>query len=827
VNHEAKHLLDEALAGRSYLLFDGAMGTMLQKAGMPAGTLPELLNIQNPAMVTAVHRAYVAAGSQVVTANTFGANRAKLGGAASVEDVYKAAAACARAANPLLVAANMGPTGSLLKPLGTMDFDEAYELYAEQARAAVAAGMDLVIVETMSDILELKAAVLAVRENSDLPLVTSMTFGEDGCTFLGTSPEVAAATLTALGVDALGVNCSLGPNALLPLVRRMEPYAGVPLIVEANAGLPRVVDGVTTYDVSPDEYAEAARGLVEAGVTILGGCCGTTPAYIERVVGLVAGKTPTRTIPELPFCVTSPSRIVALPAGSHHIAVVGERINPTGKKRLKEALRSGDLDYVLGEAIDQKELGADVLDVNVGLPELDECAVLTQVCEAVQSVCDLPLQLDSTDVAAVERAARRYAGKPLVNSVNGKAESLATVLPVVAKYGCAVVALTLDERGIPERGDERFEIARRIVEAAEALGIPRSDVVVDCLCMAASTNQDQVRETLHAIRRVRAELGVKTTLGVSNISFGLPQRELVNAVFLSEAFGAGLDLPILNVKSARVRDVVAAARVLSGQDRGAAGFIEEYAGVANPYEAAAAGAQGAAGQGAVQGATGGAAGSDAAQGAGADGLLAQVRHLVLTGRKGPMREATERLLASRTPLEVIDGCFIPALDEVGARFEKGELFLPQLMASAEAVKAGFDAVRAAAPAAAGASKGSIVLATVKGDIHDIGKNIVKMLLENYGYRVYDLGRDVDPQLVLDAVRAHGVQLVGLSALMTTTVRAMEETIALLRREAPDVRVMVGGAVLTPEYARMVGADWYAKDAAESARIAGEFFAQEG
>ena len=834
--------LRRTFAGEEFLVFDGAMGTMLQEAGLKAGELPELLNFSHPETVTAIHRAYVEAGADVISANTFGANAHKLGDAASVEDVFAAAIACARKSGARYVAADIGPIGALLKPLGTMDFDEAYDLFAQQARAAQAAGADLFVVETMTDLLEAKAAVLACLECTELPVVATMTFGEDGCTFLGTSPEICAMTLSALGVQAVGINCSLGPDALAPLLVRMAPFARVPLMVQANAGLPRIEDGRTLYDIDAEAYAHAAEALLDVGATVVGGCCGTSPDYIARIRALVGAHTPMppqgRDVHA--FAVCSAQKTLVMQAGKPYANIIGERINPTGKKRLKEALRSGDFDYAVGEALDQAELGADALDVNVGLPELDEPRVLVEVMERIQAVCDLPLQIDSSDPEAVRRAVRRYAGKALINSVNGKAESLEVVLPIAAHYGCAVVGLTLDEDGIPETAEGRLAIARRIVQAAEEAGIPREDVVIDCLAMAASTNQRQVAQILRAMRLVHEELGVRCVLGVSNISFGLPQREMVNAVFLSQAFAAGLDLAIMNPKSRRMCDVVATQRVLNAQDEGAAAFIERYAQAPNPYDAPAsvqASEAGVVGASAKDAQVDGAAGSGAPMPAGAgasqdvaaglaDGAdaLSRARHLILTGRKAQMEAVTRELLASRDALEVIDGCFIPVLDEVGAKFERGELFLPQLMASAEAVKVGFDTVKACVPAGTAQDKGDIVLATVKGDIHDIGKNIVKMLLENYGYRVHDLGRDVAPEAVLECVQATGARLVGLSALMTTTVRSMEQTVELLHREAPGVKVMVGGAVLTPEYAATMGAEYYAKDAAESARIAGEFFA---
>ena len=799
----ADEYLARVIAGEEYLVFDGAMGTMLQAAGLEAGELPELLCLNNPDEVTAIHRAYVEAGSQAVTTNTFGANARKLGDAASVREVFAAAVSCVRAAGARYVAADIGPTGALLAPLGTMSFDEAYDLFAEQVRAAVDAGADIILIETMADLLETKAAVLAAKECSDLPVFATMTFGEDGRTFLGTSPRIAALTLSSLGVQVLGMNCSLGPDDLKPLVNAMLEVATCPVMVQANAGLPHVEDGRTVFSVSADAYAESVAGMVEAGVRIVGGCCGTNPAYIANLADIVRGKRPARPFAR-PLCsVTSAQEAVVLEG--RQVATIGERINPTGKKRLKEALRTGDSDYIINEAIAQTEAGADILDVNAGLPEIDEAAVLVDLVGKIQGVSGLPLQIDSSDPVAVEAAVRAYAGKPIINSVNGKQESLRAVLPIAKHYGCAVVGLTLDEEGIPPTAEERFAIAERIVHAAEAAGIPRQDVLIDCLVMAASTNQSEVVEILRAITLVRERLGVRTVLGVSNVSFGLPLREVVNATFLASAFAAGLDMPILNPLSDRYREVVDSWRVLCGQDVGAMRYIEGYAGKTIASSTTKASADGSSQEG-------------SASMADEEGL----RHFVITGRRAAAGAEVERMLdAGESAMAVIDDYLIPALDEVGNRFEAGTFFLPQLMASAEAAKAGFDVIRGRSTGGAVADKGSVAVATVKGDIHDIGKNIVRMLLENYGYTVYDLGRDVDPQAVVDCVKEHDIKLVGLSALMTTTVRGMEDTIALLREQAPDTKVFVGGAVLTPEYAQMVGADYYAKDAAEGARICAE------
>lgn len=877
--------LAAALRGERFLVFDGGMGTLIQQAGLDAlASPPDLLNFTHADAIEAIQRGYVEAGSDVITTNTFSASSLKLGDQASVGEVYTAAARIARAAGARYVAGDIGPTGALLEPLGTMSFDEAYEVFAEQARAAADAGCDIILIETMADLREAKSAVLAAIENTDLPVFVTMTFGEDGRTFLGTTPTIAAASLSAMGVSAVGVNCSLGPDALLPAVQQMACLARCPVMVQPNAGLPHMIDGETVYDVRPADFAAAMKPLIEAGASVVGGCCGTTPEFITELVKLTEGRMPAKRAYADAFVVTSAQEAVILPKGVSQVAVIGERINPTGKKKLKAALREGNYDYVVGEAVAQQQAGADILDVNAGLPDIDEPEVLGALVDTLQATITLPLQVDSSDPAAVESAVRRYAGKPLINSVNGKRVSLDAVLPIVRHYGCAVVGLTLDEDGIPPTAEGRFAVAERIVREAESRGIPRSDIAIDCLVMAAATNQAEIREVLRAVTLVKQRLGVRTVLGVSNVSFGMPQRNLINATFLAAAFGAGLDMPIMNPLAARYRDTVAAFRILNGQDAGAVKFLEEYAQAPDPYAvasggavAAAAGAVASAGAASGTGSTGagvspcavGVASSNALAGSSSAASAApeasavagsnscpipipdafsdcpdEVRNavsLVLSGRAKPMGPATERLLADHAPLDVIDGVFIPVLDVVGAKYDKGEFFLPQLMAAAEAVKAGFDVVRervasdaavglslsdadaAASSSVAPASERRVIVATVEGDIHDIGKNIVKMLLENYGFSVIDLGRDVPPERVVEAARDNDVRLVGLSALMTTTVKAMERTIELLHRELSGVSVMVGGAVLTPDYAKQIHADFYAKDAAESARIATRFF----
>ena len=767
-----------------FLVLDGAMGTMLQDA-LPAGKAPETLNVTNPDAVLAVHRAYVQAGADVVTANTFGANRLKYHGEYPLGEVIAAAVQIAKRSGAKAVALDVGPTGALLEPFGTCTVEEAVDAFREQITLGVQAGADLVLIETMTDLLEAKAALLAAKEVTDKPVFVSMSFEAKGRTFLGTDAAAAAVTLSALGADAVGVNCSLGPETLLPIVDTFLRYASVPVLVQPNAGLPSMRDGKTVYDVSPEDFALSVGKMLDRGVTIVGGCCGTSPEYIRLLREEADTHTPAERTPFSGSAVASAAKCVLLDGCT---TVIGERINPTGKKKLKQALREGDYDYVAEEALSQAAAGADVLDVNAGLPDIDEKTVLSRMVDEIQMVTDLPLQIDSADPQAIERAARRYRGKPIINSVNGKAENLAAVLPIVRRYGAAVVGLTLDENGIPETAEGRFAIAEKIVNTALSMGIPKKDIFIDCLVLTASTNQDMVMQTVRAVELVKTRLGCKTVLGVSNVSFGLPARELLNRTFLAAALGAGLDLPILNPLSKAYMDTVQAFRVLHGEDREAAAFISLHADAPQAETAA-------------------------------DG--ADLRTMILNGQKGGVREKVRALLETKSPLEIIGGHLIPALDEVGEKFEKGVFFLPQLIASAAAAKEGFDEL--AAGSAAGHTQGEkIVLATVQGDVHDIGKNIVKMLLENYGYDVIDLGKDVPPEVILNEAKKEHVRLVGLSALMTTTVPYMQKTIEVLRRET-DCRVMVGGAVLTQSDANRIGADFYAKDAAEAAKIAEKVF----
>lgn len=807
--HDPHARLAQALEGRGRLLMDGAMGTMLQAAGIVAGEAPETVLLRDPALIEKVHRAYVEAGADVITTCTFGANGYKLGDRASVAEVYGAAVACARRAGAPLVAADVGPIGQLMEPLGPMGLDRCEAYYREVARAIAATDADLIVVETMTDLLEVKTAVRMLRETG-LPILCSMTFGEDGLTFLGTPPAAFAITLSTLGVAALGVNCSVGPDALGPVVDELVAHSRVPVLCQPNAGLPSMEGGDTVYDLDPGEFVGQMASLIEKGVTIVGGCCGTTAAHIAALRAYLDGlEAPEPRPRRWSFSAASAQEVLVMEPHGAVRACVGERLNPTGKKRLKEALRRGDMDYLVGEALAQREAGADLLDLNVGLPELDEPAVLEGAVQAIQGVCPTPLQLDSSDPEALARAARAYGGKPVINSVNGSAESLATVLPVAAEAGACVVALALDEGGVPATAEGRLAIAERIVAACGEAGIPAEDVAVDCLCMAASTDQTAPGEVLRALRLVGEKLPVQTMLGVSNVSFGLPARPVMNAAFLSQAFGCGLSMAIMDPTAPAMADALAVARAVSGQDQGFSAYIDRF----SSWKASEASA-GAATPNLAASATG------AVVAEGPEGL----RELILEGRRGPVAALATDLLATMEPMALVEGVLVPALDEVGRRFEDGSLFLPQLMASAEAAGEAFEVVRGrvAESGAQGASqaKGPVVLATVKGDIHDIGKNIVAMLLENYGYAVVDLGRDVEPEAVLQAVRDTGAPVVGLSALMTTTVKAMEETIALLRREAPETFVVVGGAVLNPEYAQMVGADAYAADAMGTVRILG-------
>ena len=800
---------EELFRTRETVLLDGAMGTMLQAAGLPLGARPEALNLEDPALIESIHARYAAAGSRILCANTFGASAHKLAGSGyTVEQVVDAAIRCARrAAQPYgsLVALDIGPLGELLEPAGTLPFEEAVEAFAEIVRAGAAAGADLILCETFTDLYELKAALLACRETCGLPVLASMSFEAGGRTFTGCGVESFAAAARGLGADALGINCSLGPKEILPMARALcgAVPGDYPVFVKPNAGLPRA-DG-SGYDITPQLFAMQMKPYRELGLFAAGGCCGTTPDFIRALHRVFDGCAVGREARPLPSVLCTPVQRVVVDG----ITVVGERINPTGKKRFQQALREGDMDYVLAQAISQAESGAAVLDVNVGAPGVDEPALMEQVVKALQSVVSLPLQLDSSNAAALERGLRVYNGKPIVNSVNGEQAVLDKLLPLCKKYGAAVVGLTMDEQGIPKTAAGRVAIAARIRDAALAAGIPLEDIYIDCLTLTASAQQEDVMATLDALRACKEELGVRTVLGVSNISFGLPCRPYLNTAFLTMAMYAGLDLAIMNPASEEMMGAVYAYGVLSGRDKQSGRYIARYAGRTMPSQAA----QPAAPQ------------ASAPEETSAGGPYAPLMKAVEQGLKGEAAAHTRALLAGHEPLDLVDHALIPALDAVGAGYEKGTLFLPQLLQSASAAQAAFEEIKAAVAknGAPGSSKGKIVLATVKGDVHDIGKNIVRVILENYGFEVLDLGRDVPPEKVVEAVRESGARLVGLSALMTTTLKSMAETIEALHKAKLDCKIMVGGAVLTESYAMQIGADWYAKDAKRSADIAKAFY----
>ena len=799
------------------ILLDGGMGTMLQAAGMKLGTRPEDLNIENPELIRSIHAKYAAAGSRVVNANTFGASPHKLADSKyTLEEIITAGIAnCKQAVAPYgaLVTLDVGPLGELLEPSGTLAFEDAVAEYGRIVRAGVAAGADILYFETFTDLYEMKAALLAAKENSTLPIMASMSFEANGRTFTGCTVESFAATARGLGANAVGINCSLGPKEIFPMAKRLaEAVPGdFPVFVKPNAGLPRA-DG-SGYDITPQLYAMQMKPYRDLHLFAAGGCCGTTPEFIQMLNGVFADCKPGR--PEHPMLsvICSPVDCVNVDG----ITVVGERINPTGKKRFQQALRDGDMNYILEQAVSQAEAGAQILDVNVGAPGVDEPALMEQVVKALQSVVSLPLQLDSSHAEALERGLRVYNGKPIVNSVNGEPEVLEKVLPLCKKYGAAVVGLAIDERGIQPKAEDRVAIARRIKKAALEAGIPQEDIYIDCLTLTASAQQEDVLATVQALHTCKTELGVRTILGVSNISFGLPCRPYLNTTFLTMAMYAGLDLAIMNPSSEEMMAAVYAYNVLTNRDKQSGRYIARYADQVPASAALAKAMQ-------DKAASGVPAAAEAA-GPAVSGPYAPLMKAVEQGLKGEAAACTKALLAEKEPLELVDEALIPALDIVGVKYEKGKLFLPQLLQAASAAQSAFDEIKTAIAqrGGAGASKGRIVLATVKGDVHDIGKNIVKVILENYGFEVIDLGRDVPVETVVETVREKDVHLVGLSALMTTTLKSMEETIAALHAAKLDCKVMVGGAVLTPEYAEKIGADWYAKDAKQSADIAKEFF----
>ncbi len=789
---------------KDYVILDGAMGTMLQKSGLELGERPEILAITHPEKITGVHRMYVESGADLIYANTFGANSHKLAGFNyTVEEVVTAGIKAAKEAclgTDAMVALDIGPLGELLEPTGTLSFEGAYELFKEMIVAGVNAGADVIVFETMTDLYEVKAGVLAAKENSNLPIMVSMTFESNHRTFAGCTVEAMAITLEGLGVDAIGINCSLGPVEILSIAKELCDNTKLPVFVKPNAGLPNLKTG--GYDIDSNQFAEEMLPYHEIGISMLGGCCGTSPDYIKALVTRFKGLKTTvtervkRYIPELRAC--SPTTVVTV----DHVAMVGETINPMGRKFIKQAYLNEDMDTILACGVEQIENGAEILDVNAGMPGVDEKIMLCRVVKLLQSVVDAPILLDSQNPEALEAALRIYNGKPMINSTNADKELMEKIFPLAKKYGAAIVGLTLDEDGIPVTAEKRLELAKRIVETALSYGIPKEDLIIDCLTLAASVQQKEASETPKAIKMIKEQLGVKILLGVSNISFGLPQREIINRNFLMLAMDAGLDMPIMNPKDEGMKASIYAHNVLSGHDDGAKNYIERYA---KP-------------DGAVNELTD-------RQTKKTGNTNGDIFHSVRKGLRNETRLATEALLESMEEMTVINEKLIPALDALGLLFEKGDIFLPQLIQGAQAAQAGFEVVnkRLADKDTEAVNRGKIVLATVKGDIHDIGKNIVKIILQNYGYQIIDLGRDVAIDAVVEAVKKHDAKLVGLSALMTTTLKSMEETIKALHKEKLDCKIIVGGAVITEDYAKSIKADYYAKDAKKSADIAKEVF----
>ena len=775
------------MSEKKLIILDGAMGTMLQSAGLPLGQRPEIFGMERPDIVESIHREYIEAGSNVIYANTFGANSHKLAGTGvSPAEAIKANITAAKkaAGGRAKTALDIGPIGELMEPMGTLSFEDAYNSFKEMIIAGRDAGAELIVLETFTDLQEVRAALLAARENSELPIWVTISFEKNGRTFGGVDASAAAVTLDSLGADAIGINCSLGPRDIYPIIAEMMKWTDRPIIAKPNAGLPDPATG--KYDIAPAEFGREMEELTELGVNIIGGCCGTSPAYIRELSRLSFHDVKR---PEKKAAVCSAGQVCEFGG----VRVIGERINPTGKKRFQQALRERDMNYIMERAIEQVEAGADILDINVGLPGIDEPAMMVETVNAVQSVVSLPLQIDSSNPEAIEAGLRACCGRAIVNSVNADQESLEAILPIVKKYGAAVIGLTMNKEGIPQTAEKRFQLAEKILNAAIGYGITRDNVIIDCLTLTVSAQQEQAGETLKAVERVSRELGLHCALGVSNISFGLPAREKITASFLSQAMYAGLDFPIINPNTEAVMDAVFAFRALSGQDRSCGEYINRFSKAA----------------------------SDSALPKSPTVSEMTIEKAILSGLGQETAALTAKALEGMNELDVVNNLLIPALDTVGEKYEKGEIFLPQLINSANAACEGFELVRKSIVSRGGesVSKGTIILATVQGDIHDIGKNIVRVVLENYGYRVIDLGRDVPPEKVVETAIREKVKLIGLSALMTTTVDSMRRTIKALRESGHECVVFVGGAVLTEEYAMEIGADYYTKDAKASADVA--------
>ena len=782
------------------VFLDGGMGTLLQQQGLTPGELPEGWNITHPEIITRIHKDYYDAGSNIVTTNTFGANSLKFS-ETELEKIIESAIANAKKAREQseteqekFIALDIGPTGKLLKPLGDLDFEDAVAIFAKTVSLGVKYGAELIIIETMNDSYETKAALLAAKENCNLPVIVSNAYGEGGKLMTGATPAAMTALLEGMGADIIGANCSLGPKQLTPVIEELLKNSSVPVVLQPNAGLPKVVNGKTVFDVSAEEFAKEVTSLVKKGVRVVGGCCGTTPEYIKALKDEIGNLKPQPIKPKNITMVSSYTHAVKF--GSSPV-LIGERINPTGKKRFKQALMENDIGYILAEGVNQQEKGVHILDVNVGLPDIDEAQMLENTLCELQSVTDLPLQIDTADISAMEKALRRYNGKAMINSVNGKKESMNAVFPLVKKYGGLVVALTLDENGIPETSSGRFEIAQKILKTAQEYGIDKKDIIFDTLAMTISADNKSAIATLEALKRIKTELGCHTSLGVSNVSFGLPNRDAINGVFFSLALENGLDAAIMNPYSADMMKTYYSFKALKGLDENCEAYISNADSFATSQPPIT---------------------PDSKKTA--EEFASSLQKAVIKGFKEKAGEITKELLSSVAPLDIVNNEIIPALDKVGAGFEDKTVYLPQLLMSAEAAKSAFEVIKAyMANDTNKSDKGTFVIATVKGDIHDIGKNIVKLLLQNYGFNVVDLGKDVPPETVAKKVIELHAPLAGLSALMTTTVPAMEETVRLLKEKAPWCKTVVGGAVLTKEYADKIGADKYAKDAMEAVRYA--------
>ncbi|SEQ47386.1 5-methyltetrahydrofolate--homocysteine methyltransferase [Lachnospiraceae bacterium NE2001] len=801
--------------GKEWLFCDGGTGTFLQERGLQGGELPETWNTDHPDIIQELYESYLKAGSNIFNTNTFGLNSFKFPG--RVEELMTAAVEIAKKARintgreDAYIAVDIGPTGKLLEPMGDLSFDKAVEVFGEVMAAGEKAGGDLILIETMSDSYEAKAAVLAAKERTSLPVIVTTVYDQKGKMLTGGNVDSTVAMLEGLGVDALGLNCSLGPDLMIPMVKRMTEVASVPIVVNPNAGLPRTEGGKTVFDVGPEEFSTIMSKIADMGVQVLGGCCGTTPEHIRQTVEKVKAKEFRPNTAKDLTVVTSFCQAVTC---DRKPIIIGERINPTGKKRFQQALRDADIDYILSQGLEQEDAGADILDVNVGLPEIDEPKMMREVVTKLQGVTGLPLQLDTTDPEALEQGLRYYNGKAMINSVNGKREVIEMVMPLVKKYGGVLVGLALDEDGIPATADGRIAVAEKIYRAADEYGIPRKDIVIDGLCMTISSDSSSAVTTLETLRRIRDDYHGHTILGVSNISFGLPQRQVINSYFLTMAMQMGLSFAIMNPNNQQMMVSYRSFLALSDMDPQCMGFIEAYAN-ASLSTVSTGGASGQAG-------AGGGSGQGTADGAGKGSSLGNA---IERGMAGVAETAMKEAMKTADPLEIINSELIPALDKVGKGFEKGTVFLPQLLQSADAAKAAFEIVKASMAGKPRELKGKIIIATVKGDIHDIGKNIVKVMLENYGYDVIDLGKDVPPEAIVDRAVQDDVKLIGLSALMTTTVVSMEDTIKLLREKKPDTKVVVGGAVMTQEYADAIGADCYAKDAMATVRYADEVFSK--